>query len=120
MSADKNIRCHRPWGWYETTAEGEGYKTKILCVSPGKRLSLQSHAYRRELWSVISGEGICIVGDSQINVCANSFVVIPLGAKHRIENTSDSKPLLISEVQVGDILSEDDIIRYADDFGRAN
>ena len=108
----------RPWGWYSETSEDNGFKTKILCVNPKHRLSLQSHAYRKELWSIISGEGICTVGDRMIRVSADSFVLIHLGEKHRIENTSDDTRLLVSEVQVGDVLSEDDIVRYDDDYGR--
>lgn len=108
----------RPWGWYSATSEDNGFKTKILCVNPKHRLSLQSHAHRKELWSIISGEGICTVGDRTIIVSADSFVLIPRGEKHRIENTSDDTRLLVSEVQVGDVLSEDDIVRYDDDYGR--
>lgn len=70
------------------------------------------------MWSVIAGEGICTVDEKQITVAKDSFVVIPQGTKHRIENSSTSDDLVISEVQVGDYLSEDDIVRYEDDYGR--
>lgn len=70
------------------------------------------------MWSIVSGEGVCTVDDKVFKVAANSFVLVPLGAKHRIENTSQAEPLVISEVQAGEILSEDDIVRYDDDYGR--
>ena len=94
----------RPWGWYASTFAVEGFKTKVFVVNPGQRLSLQSHNHRKELWSIVAGEGICTVDEKQIPVAKDSFVVIPQGAKHRIENSSISDDLVISEVQVGDIL----------------
>ena len=108
----------RPWGWYASTFAMEGFKTKVFVVKPKHRLSLQSHNHRKELWSIVSGEGVCTVGDKQFNVAKDASVVIPQGAKHRIENSSTADELVISEVQVGDILSEDDIMRYDDDYGR--
>lgn len=108
----------RPWGWYASTFAVEGFKTKVFVVNPKQRLSLQSHEHRKELWSIVSGEGICTVDEKQFNVAKDSFVVIPQGAKHRIENTSASDNLVISEVQIGGILSEEDIVRYYDDYGR--
>ena len=108
----------RPWGWYASTFEVKGFKTKVFVVKPRQRLSLQSHNHRKELWSIVAGEGICTVDEKQIPVAKDSFVVIPQGAKHRIENSSASDDLVISEVQIGDILTEDDIVRYEDDYGR--
>ena len=113
-----NECVERPWGCYASTFEVKGFKTKVFVVKPGQRLSLQSHNYRKELWSIVSGEGVCTVDEKQLNVAKDSSVVIPQGAKHRIENTSASDNLVISEVQVGGILSEEDIVRYADDYGR--
>lgn len=108
----------RPWGCYASTFEIDGFKTKVFVVKPKQRLSLQSHVHRKELWTIIAGEGICTVEKKQFNVAKDSFVVIPQGAKHRIENTSSSDDLVISEVQIGCILTEDDIVRYDDDYGR--
>ena len=108
----------RPWGWYASTFEMDGFKTKVFVVNPKQRLSLQSHNHRKEMWSIVSGEGVCTVDEKQITVAKDSFIVIPRGAKHRIENSSASDTLVISEVQVGDILTEDDIVRYDDDYGR--
>ena len=108
----------RPWGWYASTFEMDGFKTKVFVVKPKHRLSLQSHNHRKEMWSIVSGEGVCTVGEKQFNVAKDASVVIPQGAKHRIENSSATDDLVISEVQIGDILTEDDIVRYDDDYGR--
>lgn len=113
-----NECTERPWGFYASTFEVEGFKTKVFVVKPGQRLSLQSHNHRKELWSIVSGEGICTVDEKQFNVAKDSFVVIPQGAKHRVKNTSEADDLIISEVQIGDIITEDDIVRYDDDYGR--
>ena len=109
----------RPWGWYVTTLQLPGYKTKVFCVAPGKRLSLQSHSRRKEMWSIVRGEGLCTVGNNLMQVSENSLISVPMGAKHRIENLSPTTELIVSEVQIGDYVEEDDIIRYEDDFGRA-
>ena len=109
----------RPWGWYVTTLQMPGYKTKVFCVNPGARLSLQSHAKRKEMWSIVRGEGLCTVGNNLMQVSENSLISVPVGAKHRIENLSPVEPLIVSEVQIGDYVEEDDITRYEDDFGRA-
>ena len=109
----------RPWGWYVTTLQMPGYKTKVFVVKPGMRLSLQSHAKRKEMWSIVKGEGLCTIGKNLMQVKENSLILIPVGAKHRIENISTTANLVVSEVQIGDYVEEDDIIRYEDDFGRA-
>lgn len=115
-----NECTERPWGFYASTFEVEGFKTKVFVVKPGQRLSLQSHNHRKEMWSIVAGEGVCTVAEMQITVAKDSFVVIPKGAKHRIENSSAFDDLIVSEVQIGDILTEDDIMRYDDDYGRGN
>lgn len=112
------VKTERPWGWSVTTFQTDGYKTKVFTVLPGKRLSLQSHRHRKEMWSVIRGVGICTIGDNVIQISENSLVFVPQGVKHRIENISCTDELIISEVQIGDYVEEDDIIRYDDDFGR--
>lgn len=109
----------RPWGCYVSTFGIDRFKTKVLCVKPRQRLSLQSHAHRHELWIVVSGRGICSIDDQVFEIHDDSFVKVPKGARHRIENISDIEDLLIAEVQVGDYLSECDIIRYQDDYGRS-
>lgn len=110
----------RPWGWFVATMTMPGYKTKTLVVYPKQRLSLQSHQYRKETWSVVRGEGICTVDRNLIKVREDALVSVPMGAVHRIENTSPTENLIISEVQIGEKCEEDDIIRYDDDYGRIN
>lgn len=108
----------RPWGWYASTFEVSGFKTKVFVVKPKHRLSLQSHEHRYELWTIISGRGICTIGDKVLDVANDSCAVVPKGAQHRIENVSDIGDLIVAEVQVGDGISESDIVRYQDDYGR--
>lgn len=105
-------------GCYVSTLGMNGFKTKIFVVKPRQRLSLQSHEHRRELWTVISGRGICTVDDRAFEVGGDSFVIVPKGARHRIENILDTDDLIIAEVQIGDYISENDIVRYEDDYGR--
>ena len=108
----------RPWGWYVTTLQMPGYKTKIFSVAPGARLSLQVHSRRKEMWSIVRGEGLCTIGRNLMQVSENSLISVPKGVIHRIENLSQNSELIVSEVQIGDYLEEDDIIRLDDDFNR--
>ena len=109
----------RPWGGFQTLEEGAGYKVKRLVVEPGCRLSLQRHRCRAEHWVVIAGAPRVIVGDRARRLRARGTVNIPRGAWHRIENP-DRTPVIIIEVQHGQYLGEDDIIRREDDYGRAD
>lgn len=118
MSDIPEMAVIRPWGWYVTTLQMPGYKTKVFSINPGARLSLQIHEKRKEMWSVVKGEGLCTIGDNLIQVSTNSLVSVPRGIKHRIENLSSDEALIVSEVQIGDYTEEDDIIRLEDDFGR--
>ena len=113
-----NECVERPWGFYASTFAMNGFKTKVFVVKPKHRLSLQSHEHRHELWTIVSGRGICTVDNQVFEVANDSFVTVPKGVRHRIENTSDTDNLIIAEVQVGDYLSESDIVRYQDDYGR--
>lgn len=108
----------RPWGSFTTLELGESYQVKRITVDPGKRLSLQSHRRRSENWIVVRGTALITVGGEQMVRKKGESAFIPLGAKHRLEN-SGGEPLEVIEVQSGDYLGEDDIIRYDDDFGRA-
>lgn len=108
----------RPWGWYITTLQMPGYKTKVFTVKPGRRLSLQTHARRKEMWSIVHGVGICTIGENLMQVREDSLISIPVGVKHRIENISPDADLVVSEVQIGDYVEEDDIIRLEDDYSR--
>jgi len=108
---------YRPWGSFTSLEAGEGYQVKRLTVEPGKRLSLQSHRHRSENWIVVRGRALVTVGEEELLRQAGESVFIPAGAKHRLENPG-SELLEVIEVQNGSYLGEDDIIRYADDFGR--
>ena len=108
----------RPWGFYKTTVLNEYFQSKIISVRPGQQLSLQSHNRREEHWIVAHGIGTVQIEKSIRNVCCGSSLFIPMGAKQRLTNTSDKENLIITEVQIGDYLGEDDIIRYEDIYGR--
>lgn len=108
----------RPWGSYTVMEEGDEYKVKKIQVKPGKRLSLQSHKHRSEHWVVIAGRAKVQRGEEVVEIATNESTYIPKGVKHRLENPTDSK-LEIIEVQNGEYLGEDDIIRYDDDFDRS-
>lgn len=110
-------RDRRPWGWFETLAEGARFKVKRIVVLPGAALSLQSHLFRAEHWIVVEGIARVTVGDSVTLLKANESVYIPLGAKHRLENPGDV-PMVLVEVQTGTYFGEDDIIRYEDVYAR--
>ncbi len=107
----------RPWGSYTVLEEGLGYKIKRIMVNPKSRLSLQSHTKRSEHWVVVSGTARATCGESVYTIGQNQSTFVPMGVKHRLENPTD-EPLQIIEVQCGVYLGEDDIARYADDFGR--
>jgi len=108
---------HRPWGTYTVLQQGAGFKLKRIEVKSGARLSLQSHQHRSEHWVVVSGKALITNGDEQIELEANQSTYIPLGNKHRLEN-HESALLILIEVQCGDYLGEDDIVRYDDVYGR--
>ena len=97
--------------------EGEGFKVKRIEVSPGKRLSYQKHERRREHWIVVRGRARVTLDGSRIDLKAGETVDIPVGAAHRVENPGDERTIFI-EIQRGEYLGEDDIIRLEDDFGR--
>lgn len=110
---------HRPWGTYTTLKEEGGYKVKRITVRPGQSLSLQYHHHRAEHWTVVRGHGIVQIGDTQHPTGPGEYRHIPLGEKHRLTNDGEEELVLI-EVQVGDYLGEDDIVRLADHYGRAS
>lgn len=107
----------RPWGYFEILTDGPCYKVKRIVVQPKKRLSLQFHLKRYEHWVIVSGQGKITIGQETMQVGANTHIYIPLGMQHRIENVGD-EPLVFIETQCGDDLSEEDIVRLEDDFGR--
>lgn len=116
-SALTHKRVHRPWGYYESLASGRFYQVKHIMVKPNSRLSLQSHQHRAEHWVVVSGEAEVVNGDQTLTLMANQSTYIPKGSQHRLSNMTDNL-LHVIEVQSGDYLGEDDIVRYQDDYAR--
>lgn len=121
-SLDTSVVDHeifqRPWGYYKTTVLNDYFQAKIINVKPGGQLSLQSHDHREEHWIVVHGNGTVQLDKSILPVSCGSTIFIPLGCKHRLMNTHEKESLIITEVQIGDYFGEDDIIRYADVYGR--
>jgi mannose-6-phosphate isomerase-like protein (cupin superfamily) len=107
----------RPWGEYFVLEEGLGYKVKRIRVKPGGRLSLQSHKQRAEHWIVVTGRATVTVGTSVRTLTRGEVADIPKTEKHRLENLG-KEDLEIIEVQFGDYLGEDDIVRYEDVYNR--
>lgn len=107
----------RPWGSFTVLDEADGYKVKRIEVLPGKRLSYQKHFRRAEHWYVVAGTARITLDGDIIDKTAGEAIDIPLEAAHRVENPGDQL-LVFIEVQRGDYLGEDDIVRFEDDFGR--
>jgi mannose-6-phosphate isomerase-like protein (cupin superfamily) len=112
-----NEKVYRPWGWYETISLGETHQVKLINIDPKAKISLQKHFRRSEHWTVVSGTGIVTCDDDKIFVKHNSYVFIPVESVHTIENTGE-EPLQFVEVQCGNYLGEDDIVRLDDIYGR--
>lgn len=108
----------RPWGTFTVLDQGDGFKVKRIEVLPGKRLSYQKHAQRAEHWVVVNGTAKVTLDDREIVVETGQAVDIAIGSAHRVENPG-RELLVFIEVQRGDYLGEDDIVRLQDDFGRA-
>lgn len=113
----EHLKAHRPWGTYTVLETGPRYKIKRIEVKPGGRLSLQMHHHRSEHWVVVAGRARVTNGDAEIELEANQSTYIPAGCKHRLENP-ESTPLVLIEVQTGEYLEEDDIVRFDDVYGR--
>jgi mannose-1-phosphate guanylyltransferase/mannose-6-phosphate isomerase len=111
-------REYRPWGWYQTINLGDRFHVKEIVVKPGGKLSLQSHNHRAEHWVVVRGTAKVTIDDATKLVGENESVYIPLGARHRLEN-SGRIPMHLIEVQTGSYLEEDDIVRFDDVYGRS-
>lgn len=116
--AVEHTTVYRPWGSYTVLGEGPGYKLKKIVVNPGQRLSLQLHYHRSEHWIVIGGTAKVTIGDQEQMVHGNESVFVPPSTRHRLENPG-KLPLQMIEVQNGNYLEEDDIVRFEDIYGRA-
>lgn len=110
-------KVFRPWGWYDSLEKGPGFQVKRIGVNPGASLSLQMHHHRAEHWVVVHGVGRVTNGEQVFDLNANESTYIPIGTRHRLENLT-SEPLEIVEVQTGDYLGEDDIVRFEDRYAR--
>jgi mannose-1-phosphate guanylyltransferase len=108
---------HRPWGTYTVLEEGHNFKIKRIEVKVGASLSLQMHHHRSEHWIVVNGMAKVVNGQQEFIVQTNESTYIPAGHKHRLENAS-KQPLVMIEVQSGEYLGEDDIVRFEDVYGR--
>ena len=115
------FRIHRqvekPWGAYKVLDLGDGYQVKWLDVKPGARLSYQAHEHRSEHWAVVTGTATVTLDDKVIEVPCGEHIYIPVRARHRLENRGQEM-IRVVEVQSGDYLGEDDIVRFEDDYGR--
>lgn len=109
---------HRPWGTYTVLEEGVDFKIKRIEVKPGASLSLQMHHHRNEHWIVVSGIAKVVNGEREFFVNTNESTYIPAGHRHRLENPGLLNLAMI-EVQSGQYLGEDDIVRFEDNYGRA-
>ena len=112
-----HVQVHRPWGSYTVLEEGQSYKIKRVSVSPGKRLSLQLHRHRSEHWIVVSGTAGIQLGEDRFVLAPNESTFVKAGVRHRLGNPG-AVPLEVIEVQSGDYLGEDDIVRFDDEYGR--
>lgn len=110
-------RVYRPWGFYESIADGDRHQVKHLMVKPGGKLSLQMHHHRAEHWVVVSGTARVTRNDEIHLLSENESIYLPLGCRHRLENPG-KLPLSVIEVQSGGYLGEDDIVRFEDVYQR--
>jgi len=108
----------RPWGRWEVLAVGDGFAVKRITVRPGQILSLQYHHHRAEHWIVLAGEAEVTLDGELLRKHRDEAVHIPVGARHRIANPG-TEDLVFIEIQTGDRLEEEDIVRLEDSYGRA-
>lgn len=111
-------KVFRPWGSYESLDHGARFQVKRICVNPGASISLQKHHHRAEHWTVVEGTAEVTCDDKVFQLKENESTFIPLGSVHRLANTG-KLPLEIIEVQSGNYLGEDDIVRFEDNYGRS-
>jgi len=111
-------KVYRPWGSYDGIESGPGFQVKRITVKPGACLSLQMHHHRAEHWIIVSGNARVTCDENVFDLHANQSTFIPLGSKHRLQNVG-TDPLELIEVQSGDYLGEDDIVRFEDVYGRS-
>lgn len=116
--ADEPRKVFRPWGHYESIEQGDNFQVKRIVINPGQGLSLQLHHHRSEHWVIVKGKARVTRGDEVFTLTANQSTYIPVETRHRLENIDD-EPVFMIEVQCGEYLGEDDIVRFDDRYGRA-
>ncbi len=115
---DNHRKVYRPWGYYDSIDSGKGFQVKRIFVNPGAKLSLQKHKKRSEHWVIVKGIALITCGDKVFQLKENQSTYIPKGQVHRLEN-HENEPLEIIEIQTGNYLGEDDIIRIEDEYQRS-
>ncbi|MEM7197200.1 MAG: cupin domain-containing protein, partial [Pseudomonadota bacterium] len=119
VSALEHVTNYRPWGHYTILDESAHHKVKRLTINPEQGISLQMHHHRSEHWVVVQGQAMVINGkEEEFLLKTNESTYIPASHRHRVRNPSSSTPLIIAEVQTGNYLGEDDIVRFDDIYGR--
>lgn len=113
----EHVTSNRPWGSYTVLETAPRFKIKKIVVKPGAKLSHQLHHHRSEHWVVVSGTALVTVGEKTYNVHPNESTYVPISCRHRLENPG-KVPLHLIEVQIGDYIEEDDIVRLDDVYGR--
>jgi len=119
VEATAQARTYRPWGWFQTMDEGARFKVKRICVKPGAQLSLQKHWHRSEHWVVVTGTAVVTREKDDFILRENESTFIPAGTVHRLANPGQVDLHMI-EVQSGEYVGEDDIVRIVDDYGRGS
>lgn len=107
-----------PWGSFRILYQAPGVKVKRIEIRPGLRSSYQVHRFRSESWTIVRGEALVVLNDREFRLRKLDQIEIPSGAKHRVQNIG-AVPLVFIEIQRGSYCGDDDIVRLADDFGRA-
>ena len=110
-------KVYRPWGYYLSIERSNNWQIKKIEVNPGASLSLQKHFHRSEYWIVLKGKAKVKINEKEKYLLKNESIYIPLGSIHRLSNPGKD-PLILIEVQSGDYLGEDDIVRLEDNYGR--
>ena len=111
MDIDNAYFVERSWGTWTLIDKGDGFKIKRLTLFPNKSISMQYHKHRAETWCVVAGFGNAQVAERTFNIQKHSSFYIPIGVTHKVTNTHSTHNLVIIEVQQGEIVQEDDIVR---------
>ena len=114
LIVESSLKQERPWGYYIVLEENKDYKIKKVVVQPGQRLSLQIHYHRSEHWIIVSGFAEVDLNESHVMLMKGESMFVPIGIKHQLKNPGII-PLEVLEVQIGEYLEEDDIVRFPEE-----